>query len=80
MTKMNWGKVRQQNMMSRPKTDWTNKPGGKKRFIPPTEKQIKYMKVLGIPYRVGMSLGDCSSLISYAKEQKNQNLTNQVNN
>lgn len=80
MTKMNWTKVRQQTQMSRPETDWTRKPYGKKRFIPATEKQIKYMKALGIPYKKGMSLGDCSSLISVALEQRNQNPTKQVGN
>jgi len=72
MAKMNWDKVRQQNLMSRPKTGRPVKAKGTKRFIPPTEKQIKYMKVLGIPYRAGMSLGDCSSLISYTIENKDK--------
>jgi hypothetical protein len=80
MTKMNWTKVRQQTQMSRPQTDWTRKPSAKPRFIKPTEKQIKYMKALGIPYKQGMSLGDCSSLISCALEQRKQNPTKQVNN
>ena len=70
MTKMNWTKVRQQKQMSRPQLDWTCKPAAKPRFIKPTEKQIKYMKHLGIPYKQGMSLGDCSSLITYTLEQK----------
>jgi hypothetical protein len=80
MTKMNWAKVRQQKQMKRPHLDWTRKPAAKPRFIKPTEKQIKYMKALGIPYRKGMSLGDCSSLISHAVEQKKLNLTREVNN
>ena len=80
MTKMNWAKVRQQKQMSRPHLDWTRKPKAKKPFIKPTEKQIKYMKHLGIPYRKGMSLGDCSSLISHTVEQKKLNLTREVNN
>ncbi len=70
MAKMNWNKVRQQTQMSRPKTDWTRKPNGKKPFIKPTEKQVKYMKYLGIPYKESMSLGDCSSLIAYTLEHK----------
>lgn len=80
MAKMNWAKVRQQTQMSRPQTDWTTKSHGKKRFIKPTEKQIKYMKSLGIPYKESMSLGDCSSLISYTLEQKKLNPTRKVNN
>jgi len=70
MAKMNWTKVRQQTQMSRPKNDWTRKPTAKKRFIPATEKQIKYMKSLGIPYKKDMSISDCSSLITYTLEQK----------
>ena len=69
MTKMNWTKVRQQKLMERPTTNPTNKQRKKNKFIPPTEKQLKYMKALGIPYKQGMSLNDCSSLISYAKER-----------
>jgi hypothetical protein len=80
MAKMNWAKVRQQTQMSRPQTEWTTKSHGKKRFIKPTAKQIKYMKSLGIPYKESMSLGDCSSLISYTLEQKKLNPTKQVNN
>ena len=80
MAKMNWTKVRQQTQMSRPQTDWTNKGYGKKRFIKPTEKQIKYMKYLGIPYKESMSIADCSSLISYTLEQKKLNSTQRVNN
>jgi hypothetical protein len=80
MAKMNWTKVRQQTQMSRPQTDWTRKPHGRKPFIKATEKQIKYMKSLGIPYKESMSVADCSSLISYAIEQKNQNPTKQVGN
>ena len=85
MAKMNWNKVRQQTQMARPRTDWTRKPTSKKPFIKPTQKQINYMKVLGIPYKQGMSLGDCSSLIAYTLEHKPDqtsqvlNLTKQVN-
>ena len=80
MAKMNWNKVRQQTQMSRPQTEWTTKSYGKKRFIKPTQKQINYMKVLGIPYKKEMSLGDCSSLIAYTLEQKKLNSTPKVNN
>lgn len=77
MTKMNWNKVRQQKQLERPRTDWTARPAGKKKFIPPTEKQIKYMKHLGIPYKKGMSIGDCSSLITTTLEnRKNNNPSN----
>jgi hypothetical protein len=68
MTKMNWDKVRQQKKLSGTQPENKPRSRGPKPFIPPTAKQISFMKKLGIPYREGMSIGDCSSLISTCLE------------
>lgn len=73
MARMNWDKVRQQKLMERPKTDGVARKRRTKKFIPPTEKQLRFMAKLEIPYREGMSLGDCSSLISTTLEMQAKN-------